>query len=113
MPLLLLLLSLPPRPVLLPACCCPASAAAADCVVWPPLQLINFTFVPLQYRVLYVNLANLFWNTYLSLQVREEARPPPLGERDALQLRVCACCVACCQHASRPLAPTLQANKSH
>lgn len=39
---------------------------AADCVVWPPLQLINFTFIPVQYQVLYVNICNLFWNTFLS-----------------------------------------------
>jgi hypothetical protein len=45
--------------------------SCADCVVWPPLQLINFTFVPLQYRVLYVNVANLFWNTFLSLQANK------------------------------------------
>jgi hypothetical protein len=38
-----------------------------DCVVWPPLQLINFTFVPLRYQVLYVNACNLGWNSYLSL----------------------------------------------
>jgi len=38
-----------------------------DCVVWPPLQLINFTFIPLRYQVLYVNACNLAWNTYLSL----------------------------------------------
>ncbi len=38
----------------------------ADCVVWPPLQFINFTFVPLRYQVLYVNLCNLGWNTFLS-----------------------------------------------
>jgi hypothetical protein len=25
---------------------------AMDCIVWPPLQLINFTFVPVQYQVL-------------------------------------------------------------
>lgn len=38
----------------------------ADCIVWPPLQLINFTFIPVQYQVLYVNICNLFWNTFLS-----------------------------------------------
>eukprot|EP01111_Echinosteliopsis_oligospora_P003520 TRINITY_DN1553_c0_g1_i1.p1 TRINITY_DN1553_c0_g1~~TRINITY_DN1553_c0_g1_i1.p1 ORF type:complete len:296 (-),score=55.94 TRINITY_DN1553_c0_g1_i1:15-902(-) len=38
----------------------------ADCVVWPPLQLINFTFIPLRFQVLYVNMCNLFWNTFLS-----------------------------------------------
>jgi len=39
---------------------------AVDCVVWPPLQLINFSFVPLRYQVLYVNICNLGWNTFLS-----------------------------------------------
>jgi len=38
----------------------------ADWVVWPPLQLVNFTFVPLRYQVLYVNACNLLWNTFLS-----------------------------------------------
>lgn len=37
-----------------------------DCIVWPPLQYINFSFVPLRLQVLFVNGANLFWNTYLS-----------------------------------------------
>jgi len=43
----------------------------ADCVVWPPLQLINFSFVPLKYQVLYVNVANLFWNTFLSFMANK------------------------------------------
>jgi hypothetical protein len=38
----------------------------ADCVVWPPIQFVNFSVVPLQYRVLYVNICNLGWNTFLS-----------------------------------------------
>ena len=47
------------------------SVYAADCVVWPPLQLINFSFVPLQYQVLFVNLCNLLWNTFLSIVVNK------------------------------------------
>lgn len=39
----------------------------ADCMVWPPLQLINFTFVPVRFQFLFVNVASLAWNTFLSL----------------------------------------------
>ncbi len=38
----------------------------ADCTVWPFLQLINFTFVPLRFQVLYVNVCNLMWNAFIS-----------------------------------------------
>jgi hypothetical protein len=41
---------------------------AADCVVWPGLQWVNFTFVPLRFQVLYVNVCNLAWNAFLSFQ---------------------------------------------
>jgi len=37
-----------------------------DWLLWPPVQLLNFTLVPLQFRVLFVNLMNLVWNTVLS-----------------------------------------------
>lgn len=33
---------------------------------WPFVQIINFTFVPLHNRILFVNVAAVFWNTYLS-----------------------------------------------
>jgi hypothetical protein len=35
-------------------------------VVWPVLQGINLSVVPLQYRLLFVNVASLFWSAYLS-----------------------------------------------
>ena len=48
------------------------STYLADCVVWPPLQLINFTFIPLRFQFLYVNVANLAWNTFLSLMANKK-----------------------------------------
>lgn len=44
----------------------------ADCAVWPPLQLINFTFIPLRFQFLFVNVANLAWNTFLSLMANKK-----------------------------------------
>ena len=34
--------------------------------VWPLLQLINFTMVPPQLQVFYVNFMQIWWNAYLS-----------------------------------------------
>jgi hypothetical protein len=44
----------------------------ADVTVWPPLQLINFTFVPLRFQFLFVNTANLGWNTFLSMMANKQ-----------------------------------------
>lgn len=35
-------------------------------IVWPIANIINFRYIPSQYRVLYVNVIGLGWNTYLS-----------------------------------------------
>lgn len=35
-------------------------------MVWPAVQAVNFKFVPLEHRVLVVNVVSLGWNCYLS-----------------------------------------------
>jgi len=42
-------------------------ALQANWMVWPFVQGINFTFVPLQYRVLAVNVVSIGWNCFLSI----------------------------------------------
>ncbi|KAI5809833.1 hypothetical protein DFH27DRAFT_161831 [Peziza echinospora] len=36
-------------------------------MVWPGVQLVNFKIVPLQHRLLVVNMISLGWNSYLSV----------------------------------------------
>lgn len=38
----------------------------ANWMLWPAVQGVNFTLVPLEHRVLVVNVVSLGWNCYLS-----------------------------------------------
>ena len=38
----------------------------AECLVWPPAQLVNFCFVPLKYRVLFDNVISIVVDAYYS-----------------------------------------------
>ena len=40
--------------------------------IWPLLQLINFTLVPLKLQVLYVNFMQVWWNAYLSFMKNQD-----------------------------------------
>ncbi|XP_072041004.1 mpv17-like protein 2 isoform X2 [Amphiura filiformis] len=42
-----------------------------DLMVWPPVQAINFFFVPPQLRVLYVNFFILIWDVFLSFMANK------------------------------------------
>ncbi|KAF4507490.1 hypothetical protein G6O67_003982 [Ophiocordyceps sinensis] len=41
-------------------------ALQTNWMVWPFVQMINFTFLPLQHRVLFANVISIGWNCYLS-----------------------------------------------
>ncbi|XP_076758018.1 mpv17-like protein 2 isoform X1 [Xylocopa sonorina] len=37
-----------------------------DCCFWPPTQCVNFLFIPLRYRVLYINFMTMIYDVFLS-----------------------------------------------
>jgi protein Mpv17 len=41
-------------------------ALTTNYMIWPFVQLVNFKFVPLHHRVLFVNVISIGWNCYLS-----------------------------------------------
>lgn len=41
-------------------------ALQTNWMIWPFVQMINFTFLPLQHRVLFANIISIGWNSYLS-----------------------------------------------
>ncbi|KAH9893005.1 hypothetical protein F4778DRAFT_304468 [Xylariomycetidae sp. FL2044] len=42
-------------------------ALKANYMLWPAAQMVNFKVVPLEHRVLFVNLLSIGWNCYLSM----------------------------------------------
>ena len=41
-------------------------ALTTNYMIWPFVQMVNFKVVPLQHRVLFVNVISIGWNCYLS-----------------------------------------------
>lgn len=46
--------------------------------IWVPIQLLNFSVVPPQYRILTVAIGGLAWNTFLALRNATAAHSPSL-----------------------------------
>ncbi|CED82740.1 protein sym1 [Phaffia rhodozyma] len=46
----------------------------ANWMVFIPTQAVNMALIPLQYRLLTINLVNIPWNTYLSIQANKDSK---------------------------------------
>ncbi len=44
----------------------------ADLMLWPAVQFLNFKYVPMIHRMLFINVVNIAWNTYLSSMGEKE-----------------------------------------
>jgi protein Mpv17 len=43
-----------------------SEALLTNWMIWPFVQMVNFKLVPLQHRLLFVNVISIGWNCYLS-----------------------------------------------
>lgn len=42
--------------------------------IWPATQMLNFYLVPVQHRILVVNIVALFWNSYLASKTNVDSK---------------------------------------
>ncbi|KAG7393394.1 hypothetical protein PHYPSEUDO_009598 [Phytophthora pseudosyringae] len=56
----------------------------ANYMLWPLANLVNYGYVPLQYRILFINCVNLVWTTVLST-ISSQPAAAALKEKDAVK----------------------------
>uniref|UniRef100_A0A7S1XEU3 Uncharacterized protein n=1 Tax=Compsopogon caeruleus TaxID=31354 RepID=A0A7S1XEU3_9RHOD len=52
---------------------------------WGPLALFNFGVVPLQFRMLVINVASVFWGVYFSYYTRKASLSHTSAKKDDLE----------------------------
>ena len=53
--------------------------------IWPLAQTLNFTFVPIQHRVGFVQIVAIFWNAYMSWLTNKPLPEPALKSVNSIQ----------------------------
>lgn len=54
------------------------SAMKVNYMLWPAVQLVNFSLIPANLRVIFVNFIAIFWNCYLAFMMNRKSPVKPI-----------------------------------